>query len=479
MKKNYFLAAWTAAFLACGAFTACSEDDPITGGGNENGGGTTPTEEAFSRYVVATSTTASGNTSYTLLTATSLEEGSISAVNNGLTNDGATQWIFFNEQYLYGLNYNQGSGGTTASYILNADSTMEKRAMEYTIRRFTTYGTYGDYIMTTSTGDGPTEWADENGYVPQSILISYLDVNAEEYSTNNTQEEAYLSENFLGNGEYVTLAGLLEHDNKIYSAAIPMGLSQYGCMQKNDDGSYKWVLHGNEDLIKTESGGSGSGAYDKDELQWTQYPDSCWVAIFDDQTLTTKKIIKTGKISYAAGRNRSQYYQMVWEAGNGDVYVFSPSYAKTMSDPRQQTTLPAGVVRIPSGSEDFDDYYCNIEAQSDGCSFLRVWPVKDDYFLMLMYDRPLTEEDFAATRLAIFKAEDQTLTYVTGLPSTVSSFGSTPYIENGIAYVAVTVSDGNPAIYAVNPETAEATKGLEVEATQITGVGKLTYTPAE
>ena len=170
---------------------------------------------------------------------------------------------------------------------------------------------------------------------------------------------------------------------------------------------------------------------------------------------------------------------MVWEAGNGDVYVFSPSYAKTMSDPRQQTTLPAGVVRIPSGSEDFDDYYCNIEAQSDGCSFLRVWPVKDDYFLMLMYDRPLTEEDFAATRLAIFKAEDQTLTYVTGLPSTVSSFGSTPYIENGIAYVAVTVSDGNPAIYAVNPETAEATKGLEVEATQITGVGKLTYTPAE
>ena len=48
-----------------------------------------------------------------------------------------------------------------------------------------------------------------------------------------------------------------------------MGLSQYGCMQKNEDGSYKWVLSGNEDLIKTESGGQGSGAYEKDELQWT------------------------------------------------------------------------------------------------------------------------------------------------------------------------------------------------------------------
>ena len=55
MKKNYFLAACAAAFLTCGVFSACSEDDPIPDNGNENnGGGTTPTEEAFSRFVVAT-----------------------------------------------------------------------------------------------------------------------------------------------------------------------------------------------------------------------------------------------------------------------------------------------------------------------------------------------------------------------------------------------------------------------------------------
>jgi hypothetical protein len=41
-----------------------------------------------------------------------------------------------------------------------------------------------------------------------------------------------------------------------------------------------------------------------------------------------------------------------------------PVYAKTMDDARQQTTLPAGVVRIPNGTEDFDDYYCDLEAQS-------------------------------------------------------------------------------------------------------------------
>lgn len=477
MKQNFFFKMMAASVLACGLFAACSDDDnPIDNNGN---GGGTPAGETISRYVLATSSTVSGNESHTLVTSETLTGGSVTVANNGLTNDGATQWLYFNDAYLYGLTYNQGNAGTTASFILNAGATVEKRAIEYSIRRFTTYGTYDKYIMTTSTGDGPTEWADENGYVPQSFLISYIDVEAENYTTNNTLQEVYLSENFLGNGEYVTLAGLEQQGDKLYSAAVPMGLSQYGCMQKNEDGGYKWVLPGNEDLIKTESGGSGSGAYDKDELQWTQYPNECWVAIFDDQTLTSKKLVKTDKISYAAGRFKSQYYQMVWAAGNGDVYVFSPSYAKTMSDPRQQTTLPAGVVRIPAGASDFDDYYCNIEAQSDGKSFLRVWPIADDYFLMLMYDRPFSQTGYAATELAIFKAEDQTLTYVTGMPSTVSSFGSIPYVEDGIAYVAVTVTDGNPAIYVIDPQTASATKGVEVDADQITGVGRLTCTTAQ
>ena len=86
------------------------------------------------------------------------------------------------------------------------------------------------------------------------------------------------------------------------------------------------------------------------KLQWTQYPNECHIAIFGDQTLNSHKVITTDKISYAAGRNRSQYYQMNWLADDGYVYVFSPSYAKTMSDSRQRTSLPAGVVRIDTKS---------------------------------------------------------------------------------------------------------------------------------
>ena len=467
MKKNFFLTGLFATAMAGLTLTAC-DDDPSIGGGD---GGD---DDNNAEYVIAASVTASGNTTNVLVNAESLDEGTVTTINNGVVNDGATYWVFFKEQYLYALTYNQGEAGGTRSYIMDASGELKKRSAEFGVKRFTTYGIYDKYIMTSSTGDGPTEWNDENGYTPKVFLLSYLDPAAETFTTNDTQNKAYLSENFLGTGEYVTLSGILEHNNKIYTAAVPMGLSQYGTKDQNG----KWVLPGNEDLVKKESGGSNSSAYKKDELQWTQYPNECWVAIFDDVTMTSKKLIKTDKISYAAGRMKSQYYQMIWAADNGDVYVFSPSFAKTMTDARQKTTLPAGVVRIPSGSTEFDDYYCNLEALTNGNSFLRSWHIADDYFMLLMYDRPLTETGYVANQLAIFKAGDKKLTYVTGLPSTdqISGFGNQPYVEKGNAYVTVTFNEGggNPAIYKINPATATATKGLTIEATQVSGVGKLT-----
>ena len=423
-------------------------------------------------YVLATQGTFTGNTTNALVTASDLNSGVV-GMTNGLVNDGASYWVFYGDKYLYGLTYNQGNAGTTRSYVMNDDYTLAARPAEYAVRRFTTFGIYDRYIMTFSTGDGPAEWADANGFIPKSFLVSNLDVEAETYATNDTLEEHYLSENFLGNGEFVTLAGVEEVDGKIFSAAVPMGLSQYGV--KAEGG--KSLKPGNEDLVKTEAGGSGSGAYKEGELQWTQYPDECWVAIFEDETLAERKLIRTDKISYACGRNKSQYYQMIWTAKSGDVYVFSPSYAKSMADARQQTTLPAGVVRIKAGTEEFDpNYYVNIEALTNGISFLRTWYIGGSKFLMLMYDMPLAPATtMTASRLAIFDVESASLTYVEGLPAAerISGFGTAPYSEDGKCYIAVTLTAAHPAIYALDAATAVATKGLTVEATQIGGIGRL------
>lgn len=458
MKLNTCYAAMAMAVMTVPVFTSCSE---------EPGSEKQPTEDgSLSKYVVV----ASYDDANYLLTADTLSMGEITTKNNGQTTEAGTTWVFHGKDYLYRLVYNQGNASVSSSYIMNAQGKLQQRDYTYEIKRYTSYGTYKDYIITASTGDMNASYADENGYLPQGFLFSYLDVKNETFTTN-TQD--ITAENYLGNGEYVTLSGILEANSRIYTVPVPMGLSKYGV--KAEGGKY--VKY--PDLVKQESGGQGSSSYEKGELQWTQYPDECWVAIYNDETFQNPTLLKTDKISYACGRYKSRYYQTIWAAGNGDVYVFSPSYAKVMTDKRQQTTLPAGVVRIKAGEMQFDDnYYCNLAEQTDGKSFLACWPIADDYFLLLMYDRPLTESGYVATEMAVFKAEDKKLTYVQGLPSSdvVSGFGNTPYIDDaGIAHVCITTTDGKPAIYQIDPKTAVATKGLVVDAESVVAVGKLAY----
>lgn len=451
------------ALLPAMALTACSDDENP---GDENSPG-----DGRGRYVFATTVQGSNATSYVLLTGETLDGGTLSTVNNGLLNDGATQWVFY-KNFLYALTYNQGNAGTTRSYVLGTNGKMKARDMEYHITRFSSYGTYNDDILTMSTGEGPAEFADAQGHKPMTLLITYLNVYNETSRQNNTQSGRYSMENFLGNGEYVTLAGAEQSGSKLYCGAVPMGLSQYGSAYENG----RWILPGNRELVHTESGGTGGGSYKAGELVGTQYPNDCWVAIYDNSDMLNPTIAHTDKISTPCGRYRSQYYQTVWAADNGDIYVFSSSYAKTMTDQRQQTTLPAGVCRIPAGSTSFDDYYCNIEAQTPGGnrSFMRCWPAGGSCFLMVMYDRALTERNPAATELAIFNAAEEKLTYVTGLPANVTSVGKTVYTQNGMVYIAVNVENHHPAIYAINTTTAQAQKGVEIEATDITGFGFMT-----
>ena len=228
MKKNYLLSGLLAMAMTGMALISCTDtDEPGSGSGSGSKG----------NYVIAATATVSGSSVPVLLTAESLESGEITAAGNGLVNDGATYWVFYGNKYLYALNYHQGNAGTTQSFIMNTNGELEKRSQEYNVNRFTTYGYYDQFIMTTSTGDGPTELNDANGYTPQSFLISYLDVEKQTYTKNSvTKDTPFLAENFLENGEYVTLAGIEQVGSKVYAAAIPMGLSQYGCMQKNPAG---------------------------------------------------------------------------------------------------------------------------------------------------------------------------------------------------------------------------------------------------
>ena len=224
MKKFCLFAGMAAIALSGVSLTSCSDDEP--------GGGGTGSDAPNNPYVIAATVNSTSAEANVLTTAESLS-GEITA--SGLANEGATYWVFHSDKYLYALNYHQGESGTTFSFVRNSTTkALQQRANEYFVTRFTTYGLYDDKIITTSSGEGNPDWADPvTEYIPYVFKISYLDVDDETFVSNQTAtsgsesvvtDRDFICENFLGNGEYVTLAGLEQVGTKIYSAAIPMGL---------------------------------------------------------------------------------------------------------------------------------------------------------------------------------------------------------------------------------------------------------------
>lgn len=461
MKKKFLMRAFAAAFCVSGGVlvASCNDDDNLTAD--------PPAKEGETAYVVAATVDGVGN----LVTAASLDEGTVSTIGKGHEVIDGTYWVYKGLEYVFALVYNKGGAGTGASYYLDADGKIKEK-YTYTYNRITSYGTWGDKVVTVSTGNSTV--TDDEQNVAQALLFNYLD------ATDGSQEEGTLvAENFLGNGEKVSWAGLVEANNRLYTSVIPMGMSKYGIR--------KWPeMVTDEELIAKADGGTASSAYTAGTIPSTQYPDNAYVAIYSGSSFNdTPVIASTDKIGYACGRLRSQYYQTIWTADNGDVYVFSPGYGRTAvssADLKKVTgQKPSGVVRIKAGATDFDpDYYVNLEEIGTRHPVFRCWHISEDYFLLQLYkggaeDMIKNGKDADVSELAVFKAEDKTIVPVTGLPSD-GKFGGEPYGENGYAYMAVTVTTGeHPAFYKIDAKTGKAVKGLTVEADAITTVGKMKY----
>ena len=90
---------------------------------------------------------------------------------------------------------------------------MVKNSNTYKLSRFTTYGFYDDYIMTTSTGNATIDaqnytYTNKNGeqltetYYPKHFLPAYIDAKSETAKDGTGAANLKLrSENLLGNGE--------------------------------------------------------------------------------------------------------------------------------------------------------------------------------------------------------------------------------------------------------------------------------------
>ena len=420
MKKTVFFSVMTAiVFFA----VSCEKGNDLKDEETEEKGA----------YIVAAS---SDEASY-LLQTDRLDGGELTIVNSGLETETGTAWLFYNNRYLYRLVYNQGNAGTGSSYILNAGGQVEERGVMFEItNRFTTYGFYGNHIITAAAG--ATDRQDAAGNIQQGVTFTILDMDAQTLTTKTVT-----TENFLGTGEYTTFSCIVDVNGKLFTAVCPIGVSAYG------------VAQGVAEATRTT----------------TDYPDSVWVAIYDNTNLDNPKILRDDRLSYASSRYRSQYYSNIAADEDGNIYVFSSSYDS-------RSTKKSGVIRINAGTEAFDrDYYFDIQTAAGGNHLFKVWHIAEDYFLLQMYTTESVAAMGDAKRLAVFRASSKTFSWVTGLPPVeeIGSFGSTPMAEDGKIYLpVVTVTEGaQPSIYAIDAKTAVATKGLVVTCTGIGAVGKL------
>lgn len=421
MKKKLILSSFAAVCLFA---ASCSKDDDNN-----------PVVEPKGSFIIVASST---ETSY-LLQTDNLSSGELTIEGNGLETDGGTEWQFIKGKYLYRLVYNQGNAGIAASYELDANGQIKARSKTFESPRFTTVGNFGNYVLTASSVDTDTQ--NEAGKKAKGIVFSYIDAETQEL-----QSKTINAENFLGNGEYVTVSGLVEANGKFYTAVCPLGMSDYG------------------------AAASAASSY-----SGTHYPDSVWVAVYNDVSFTNPRIIRDNRLSYATTRFRSQYWPNIVTDDRDNVYVFSSAYDAN-------TTKPSGVLRINAGTNVFDpNYFVNIQSLASEHKVCMPYHITGDYFLLRMYSEPnstaFTGTSPTAYKLAIFNAADKSFRWVTtGLPveENIASISKRPVASDGLIYVPIVLSDGSqPAIYAIDPATATATKGVVVTCNSIAATGKL------
>ncbi len=378
-----------------------------------------------------------------ILTTDNLDSGTISVVGNGteLLQSGYI-WMFQQEKNAaVGLIYRQGEPGVGLGYTV--DTTGLKSLGQFQITsRFTSYGFFDDYALTSVGGQTPT---DENGAAllyedgnerRDGVAFNFIDLSG----GLGLEVKNILTKDLIAADQQVTFSGIVDHGNGEFLVGAVVSQAQ----------------------DESEEGGASTGT--------VVYPDSCWVVAFDE-SLNVTHVFRSDKLSYSSGRFRSRYYSQIAKADDGHTYVFSGSYEQ------ENTTKPCGALRIAPGATDFDeDYYFNIEALTDGYHFRRVWHITEDYFLLEFYNEVAFITNTVARQFGVVNMTSKTFNWVTGeIPSKDEIIDEgLPLAHNGKIYLPLTTETDYPTVYLIDPQTAIASKGITIQSTNVEALGVFT-----
>lgn len=432
--KTYFL--FSIFLCPLLSFVSCSDDD------DNNDGGKDVETSKKGEFLIAVK----GTSAEYILQTNNLESGNDLPVSSHVLQLSMTDYLWsFNKGVAVGLVYQQGSPGIGYGFKLNADSTLKEVSKFQISTRFTSYGFFGDYLVTSVGGQTPVDVngnaiKDEQGK-DRVDGATFVLRNASNFSIN--KEKTILTKELTTNGELVTFSGVVDLGNGQFLT----GMIQSG-----------------HSATSSENGGSSTGKI--------SYPDSVRVAVID-RNLDVVRTFGDNRISYSSGRYRSQYYSQIGKTDDGTVYVFSGSFDSKDSP----TKLPCGALKVNNTLDGFDkNYYFNIQALSDGYKFKRLWYISGHRFLLEIYNDKAVTLASEATQYAIVDMSAKTFNWITGLPvKSKITYTGIPMIYKGSIYLPITEHSQNAAIYIVKPSTTQATKSISIiGATQIRAIGHLT-----
>jgi len=396
------------------AFTAFSCSSDSDKPEDTTGGGT---DTGKTKYIITATTGAAGIADY-LLTADDVTTGTITTTGNGLEQDGTYRYYITAQNNFFSLLYGQGNPGAVTTYNLNAEGKLVKKS-DFQAETVHVFAAVNKDILTIK--------------VPRSgaSIASMYKIDAEKsLITGEAQQDTKV---LAKNGERAFFTWATQVGDKVYMPYMSIkgdGVDNFG----------------------------------------TVNPDSTWVAVYNYPELKLEKVIKDNRTSYLG----AYFTNGLFQDENGDAYGFSGAIAT--SNAVLTSTKPSAVVKIKKGTTEFDQsYFFNVQEKSGGYKISSTSYISKGKFLLLMYGN--VGKNNGAVKMAIADVYNQTFTWVTNAPATLTSVTSRYNItseDGNSAIVGINTPDGN-WIYSINGSTAAATRGMKVEGGQITAIQKLKY----
>lgn len=208
----------------------------------------------------------------------------------------------------------------------------------------------------------------------------------------------------------------------------------------------------------------------------TPSPDSAYVAVYSYPEIGTEpeKIIVDGRTSMIGVNGGTTG---IIEADNGDLYSYS--CGTEMAGFAPASSKPSGILRINSGSTDFDpDYFFNIEEATNGGKLFWFDYVGGSKAIgrILTHDNGGSWGAFGREvfnqKLVIIDLESKTVTDVANVPLHAKRYSSPVFTEDGYAYVSIETAT-EAYVYKVDVANATAEKGAKIKGKTVKGFYRL------